>query len=80
MSEKGPRLGFRILCRLRMCYLLEKFRVTAFVGMQSQCSIECSVNYSKEKDSSLLFPVGLLKVAFRGVWLYFEEIVVFSAG
>ncbi len=36
--------------------------------------------FQVQSSSSLLFPVRLLEVAFRGVWLYFEEIVVFSAG
>ena len=35
--------------------------------------------FQAQRDSSLLFSVRLLEVAFGGVRLYFEEIVVFSA-
>jgi hypothetical protein len=78
---KDPRLGFRVFCRLRMCDLLEKFRVATFVWMQPECSVEGSINYSQgHRKSSLLFPVCLLEVAFRGIGLRFEEIVIFSAG
>jgi hypothetical protein len=38
-----------------MRYLLEKFWVTTFVGMQPQCSAECSVNYSKDRETLVYF-------------------------
>jgi hypothetical protein len=65
---------------LRMRDLLEKFRVATFVRMQAQCSVEGSVNSRHcRKGFVLLFPIGLFQVAFRGIGLYLEKVIVFAA-
>lgn len=38
-----------------MCDLLEKFGVTTFVGMQPQCSVKHSINYSNDRVTLVYF-------------------------